>query len=72
LTRLTAQLGALSPRNVLARGYAILLDEERGVAVRSSEETEAGASLRAILADGGLRVTVTETLADNGPADNEQ
>jgi exodeoxyribonuclease VII large subunit len=58
-----AQLTALSPRNVLRRGYAILLDERHGRAVRTPDDAPVGAGLHALLARGGLRIKVTEHLA---------
>jgi exodeoxyribonuclease VII large subunit len=55
--RLHRQLRALSPLNVLERGYAILLDGE-GHALRDAESATLGCELRGILAEGELTLSV--------------
>ena len=52
------RLTALSPKNVLERGYAILLSDSTGRAVRSPGDTEVGDTLQGILHKGSLEVTV--------------
>lgn len=55
---LGASLHALSPLATLSRGYAILLDEHSQSLVRSVQQAPAGTQLRAVLADGRLRLRV--------------
>lgn len=57
LRTLAQQLDLVSPRAVLARGYAIL-STERGRVVRASHEVAAGDTLHATLADGMLDLRV--------------
>jgi exodeoxyribonuclease VII large subunit len=63
---LAGKLEALNPRRVLARGYAILLDDS-GHAVRRAEETSAGASLTGVLYGGELGLRVERTAATASP-----
>ena len=58
LQRLESQLRALDPRQVLARGYAILIAGKDGAAVTDSAGVEAGDRLRGILARGELDLEV--------------
>ena len=51
------RLGALNPRRVLERGYAILVDRD-GRALRHAAETAPGAALRGLLHDGELELRV--------------
>jgi exodeoxyribonuclease VII large subunit len=53
-----AQLDALSPLAVLARGYAIALAERTGRALLSAGEVEPGERVRLKLRDGEVRVEV--------------
>jgi exodeoxyribonuclease VII large subunit len=55
-SRLT-ELNLLGPAQTLARGYAILQNQNHGV-VGSVSATTAGETLSALLADGSLRVRV--------------
>ncbi|MGH8190532.1 MAG: exodeoxyribonuclease VII large subunit, partial [Rhodanobacteraceae bacterium] len=57
LAELARALHAVSPLEVLQRGYAILTDES-GHALRSVHDTRPGAALRARLADGELPLRV--------------
>lgn len=57
LRMLAQQLELVSPRAVLARGYAIL-STDRGLVVRASHEVAAGDRLHATLADGALALRV--------------
>jgi exodeoxyribonuclease VII large subunit len=57
LAELVRALNAVSPLDVLNRGYAILLDET-GKAVRSAGDAHPGDPLRARLADGELALRV--------------
>ena len=57
--RLAARLRALDPQQVLARGYAWLIDDASGRAVTSSRQLAPGSRLQAVLADGMAAATVT-------------
>ena len=57
--RLAARLRALDPHQVLARGYAWLIDEKSGRAVTSVQQLAPGSRLQAVLADGVAGATVT-------------
>ena len=59
LERLAARLRALDPQQVLARGYAWLIDDASGRAVTSSRQLAPGSRLQAVLADGMAAATVT-------------
>jgi exodeoxyribonuclease VII large subunit len=59
LVELARALNAVSPLDVLKRGYAILFDES-GTVLRSVHDTRAGAALRARLADGELPLRVDQ------------
>jgi len=59
LERCSATLQALNPRQVLSRGYSILLNQEER-AVRSCADVIAGELLRGVLADGEIKVLVKE------------
>jgi exodeoxyribonuclease VII large subunit len=54
------RLAALSPDGVLARGYAIALDEESGRVLRASSETAPGRRVRVRLGHGALGTRVEE------------
>ena len=58
LEPLAAQLGQLSPLKILDRGYAIVQDE-RGHALKSAEETRVDATLQVRLSKGRLQTRVT-------------
>ncbi|HJR10899.1 MAG TPA: exodeoxyribonuclease VII large subunit, partial [Rhodanobacteraceae bacterium] len=57
LAELARALNAVSPLDVLKRGYAILFDES-GRVVRSAAGIRAGERVRARLADGELKLKV--------------
>jgi exodeoxyribonuclease VII large subunit len=60
-TRLVQQardLHTLSPLNTLGRGYAILTREQDGRILRAATDVDAGDSIKARLAKGGLRCKV--------------
>jgi exodeoxyribonuclease VII large subunit len=57
LAELARALNAVSPLDVLKRGYAILFDES-GRVLRSATAARAGERVRARLADGELPLTV--------------
>jgi exodeoxyribonuclease VII large subunit len=59
LEQLTAHLGALSPLQVLERGYALVFDSA-GQLVKNASQVSPGESLEAQLARGKIRATVTE------------
>ena len=61
LDSLARALHATSPLGTLARGYAILVDSHSGVVVRSRNELVEGTPLRAILADGEVRLRVDDS-----------
>ena len=58
LEALGRALHATSPLATLARGYSILFDAPSGRVVRSVSDVDAGAALRARLADGEIRLRV--------------
>ena len=58
LGRANGQLTALNPRNVLRRGYAILLPGD-GPAVTAAAAVPLGGRLRGVLAEGELELMVT-------------
>ncbi|MFA6815249.1 MAG: exodeoxyribonuclease VII large subunit [Lentisphaeria bacterium] len=55
-----AVLNALNPKKVLQRGYSILLDE-RNQAVRSSESVKPNENVRAVLAQGEIKLKVIQS-----------
>lgn len=57
LAAISARLAALNPMNVLARGYAAVLDE-RGRVIDSVKKTKPDDVLSLVLADGNLQVRV--------------
>lgn len=61
----TLRLNALSPLTVLARGYAVVMDEQ-GRALTSARAVELGDSVRVRLHQGALGATVTERVVDGG------
>lgn len=54
-----AQLEALSPLSVLARGYAAVFDEDKGVVVDSVEKVHVSDSVNVRVSDGTLACLVT-------------
>ncbi len=56
------RLNALSPLNVLDRGYSITTSRKTGKAVTSSKEVKKGDALRIRLAQGQVDATVDETI----------
>jgi exodeoxyribonuclease VII large subunit len=60
LENLTAKLEQLNPRMVLARGYAIVLDEAGGIVKEASNAPE-GAVVRVLFARDGVKARVTES-----------
>jgi exodeoxyribonuclease VII large subunit len=72
LNAATAQLQALSPLSVLARGYALVYGED-GELLRSAEKAHPGQTIRARLASGTLsaQVTSTESVSDNKNPSNK-
>jgi len=56
----TAKLGQLNPRLVLARGYAIVLNE-RGEIVKEAAAAPAGSDVRLLFAEDAVRARVTES-----------
>ena len=60
LNRASARLEALSPLAVLSRGYALVYASD-GTLLRSSNETNPGATIQARLAHGTVEATVTQT-----------
>ncbi|MEA2012155.1 MAG: exodeoxyribonuclease VII large subunit [Verrucomicrobiota bacterium] len=51
---------ALSPKRVLKRGYSVLISEKTGKAIMDSEELQKEDILRAILANGQIKLKVEE------------
>jgi exodeoxyribonuclease VII large subunit len=66
LRGLTAQLEALSPLSVLARGYSLTQDAERGLIIRSWDQVQPGELIRTRLATGVVLSRVEEAHG-NGP-----
>ncbi|MFB3814320.1 MAG: exodeoxyribonuclease VII large subunit [Terriglobales bacterium] len=60
LGRLTSSLNALSPLNVLERGYALVFDST-GKLVKDAAQVNAGDEIRARLSRGEIRAKVTES-----------
>lgn len=60
LRSLAASLHALSPLAVLARGYAIVLDD-RGRALTDASAAEVGSELQVRLANGSIEARITKT-----------
>ena len=58
LEKLTSQLRSLNPKNVLSRGYSILLTEVDGTTVTNSKQVGQGDCLKGVLAKGELRLQV--------------
>ena len=65
--RLAARLRALDPHQVLARGYAWLVDEASGRAVTSARQLVPGSQLQAVLADGRVAAAVTRVSLNPEP-----
>ncbi|MFC4822196.1 exodeoxyribonuclease VII large subunit, partial [Dokdonella ginsengisoli] len=61
LGELARTLHAVSPLATLERGYAILLERDSGRVVRSVEQVQAEAELRARLADGEIALRVVDS-----------
>lgn len=59
LERCDAMLKTLDPKGVLQRGYAILLDKNQK-AVRSAEDAKPGEQLRALVAQGEIKLIVAD------------
>lgn len=59
LDQLTAQLNALSPTNILERGYALVFDSA-GNLVKSADQIHAGEEISARLAHGSVKARVNE------------
>ncbi|MXZ73455.1 MAG: exodeoxyribonuclease VII large subunit [Acidobacteria bacterium] len=60
LERVAAQLAALSPLAVLARGYAVCWNDDRTAIVRRTRDVSAGDTVRVTLHEGELRCGVRE------------
>jgi len=60
LSAAIARLQALSPLNVLARGYALVYNAD-GTLLRSAAEASTGTTIRARFAEGSLTAQVTST-----------
>ena len=60
LDQLAAQLNALSPTNILERGYALVFDSA-GNLVKNADRVHAGEEISARLAHGSVKARVTKT-----------
>ncbi len=60
LAVLAARLHALSPVAVLGRGYAIVLAEKSGAAVRASSDVQRGDTLHVVLHQGRIDAVVVD------------
>ncbi len=67
LARLAAQLEALSPLAVLARGYSLTLKEDGATVVRSADQVQAGDRIQTRLASGSLVSRVESTSPGQTP-----
>ena len=65
LETLHGNLQALSPRRVLTRGYAILIQRRTGQVVRAAAEVRPQEALRGILGSGEIELTV-DSVAEQG------
>ncbi len=61
IAAVSSRLAALNPMNVLARGYAALLDD-KGRVVDSVKKTQPGDALALMLADGEIRASVNDII----------
>ncbi len=68
LESLAAQLGSLSPLNILARGYTLTLQEADGAVVRSTQQVRRGDRLVTRVGDGRILSRVEETTGNNPTA----
>ena len=64
LERVAAQLAALSPLGVLARGYAVCWNSDRTAIVRRAGEVREGDAVRVTLQEGELRCGVQAIIED--------
>ena len=62
LNKLSSALQAINPKNLLTKGYAILLAEKRAAAVTSVDDVAEGDTVRALLADGELLSIITQRI----------
>ena len=58
LAALAGRLESISPLAVLARGYALVRDEETGAVVKAARDTKEGQGLEVTLAEGKIRAVV--------------
>lgn len=73
LQSLTAQLEALSPLRVLARGYTMTQDAETGAVISRIDQVRPGQQMRTRLADGEVISTIdTATETPSAPSDGKQ
>lgn len=63
LGRLSAQMQALSPLSVLARGYAIATNAE-GQTISSVDDVKSGDEVALKVSDGSIRMTVCESIKE--------
>jgi exodeoxyribonuclease VII large subunit len=63
LKALSDKLMALSPLNVLARGYSITFDKLSGKVIKDAEEVAVGSELRSVLAKGNLESRVSKQVS---------
>ncbi len=61
LGQLARTLNAVSPLATMERGYAILLDADRGHVIRSITQTKSGAQIHARVSDGEIRLRVQDS-----------
>ena len=60
LARSQAQLMALNPKNVLSRGYSILIGEKDGGTVLKAAQVSPGDHLKGVLSEGEIKLEVRE------------
>ncbi|MCA8990212.1 MAG: exodeoxyribonuclease VII large subunit, partial [Planctomycetaceae bacterium] len=59
LSKVSAQLDALSPLKTLQRGYGLIQDVETGQTIRSVSRLQPGQQIRTVLSDGTAHATVS-------------
>jgi exodeoxyribonuclease VII large subunit len=69
---ISARLEALSPRNVLARGYSITLLEKNGKIVKQASQVTPGDMLNTLLWEGDIRSTVDSASPGEDDGSKEQ
>jgi exodeoxyribonuclease VII large subunit len=67
----STRLRALSPTSVMARGYAIVQNQQTGIIVQRTRQVALGDAIRVYLADGHLGANVTD-ISNQAPDDGQE